>query len=182
MIVTERIKEIWVTFGGVLDVPIIRTTFDLFHKAYVDKVETIHILMHSPGGGINEGVGLYNYFRSLPMEIVAYNAGTVASAAVTAYLGATKRIVAPTGAFLVHKTVVPVPNVGSAARLQAAVDSIAIDDERTEAILREHINLTDSQWTVHGIADLTLSASESIQCGLAHEIGYFAPAGPLFNI
>lgn len=178
----EESKEIWVTFAGVLDIQIVRRTFELFQGAHMDGIKKAHVLIHSPGGGVSDGVCLYNYFRAIQMEIIAYNAGTVASAATTAYMGASRRIVAPSGTFLIHKTIVPVPNTGSAARLQAAVDAITLDDLRTEAILHEHIKLTDQKWAIHGMADLTLSADESVECGLAHDIGYFTPCGRLFNI
>jgi ATP-dependent protease ClpP protease subunit len=181
MMVTERVKEIWVTFAGVLEVPIVRSAFDLFQKAHQDGIEKVHLLIHSPGGGINEGVVLYNYFRSIPMEIIAYNFSAVSSAAVLVYLGADKRIVAPNATFMIHKTVVPVPHVATGPRLQAATNAVGIDDDRVEAILREHASLSPEQWAIHSVADLTLRSDESIECGIAHEIGHFAPAGPLFN-
>jgi ATP-dependent protease ClpP protease subunit len=175
-------KEIWVTFAGILDTAIVRGFFGLFRDAHAEGVETIHVYIHSPGGGVGDGVALYNYFNSLPMNILAYNSGTVASAAVTAYLGAKRRIVAPTGTFMVHKTVAAIPNVATVSRLQAAAGSVALDDIRTEAILRECVTFSDDQWQTHHLADLTLSAEESVQCGIAHEIGLFAPRGRLFNI
>ena len=177
----QRISEIWVTFAGVLETQIVRNAFDLFQKAHLDRVERVHLLIHSPGGGIAEGVALYNYFRALPMEIIAYNFSSVSSAAVLAYLGANKRIVTPSATFMVHKTVVPVPNIANERRLKAASDSVGIDDGRVESILREHATLTPEQWAIHGMADLTLTADESIKCGIAHEVGYFCPKGPLFN-
>lgn len=176
----EPIKEIWVMFAGVLETQIVRQAFDLFHKAYIDRVEKVHILIHSPGGGIADGIGLYSLFRSMPMEIIAYNFSSVSSAAVVAYLGAKKRMVAPSATFMVHKTIL-VPNVANERRLRAASDSVGIDDGRVEAILREHATLTPEQWAIHGMADLTLTADESLKCGIAHEIGHFSPAGPLFN-
>lgn len=174
-------KEIWVTFAGILDGPIVRSFFSLFRDAYADGVQTIHLYIHSPGGNVADGIALHNYFDTFPVNIVAYNSGTVASAAVTAYLGAKRRVVAPTGTFMVHKTVGPALNM-PAARLQASLDSVALDDCRTEQILRQRVQLTPEQWEIHRLADLTLSATESIECGIAHEIGYFTPRGPLFNI
>jgi ATP-dependent Clp protease protease subunit len=175
-------KEIWVTFAGVLELPIVRRTFELFNGAMTDGVETIHLLIHCPGGPIVDGIALYYYFRSLPVKIIAYNCGSVCSAATTAYLGACERVVSPHATFMVHKTVVPVPNQATGPRLHAAAGAVALDDMRTEAILREHIKLTDDQWNVHKYADLTLSANDSIECRLAHRIGLFSPAGPMYCI
>ncbi len=178
----ENPKEIWATFAGVLELPIVRRTFELFNGAMADNVKIIHLLMHSTGGPIADGIALYTYFRALPIKVVTYNCGAVSSAATTVFLGAGHRVVSPHATFMVHKTIVPVPNMATGPRLQAAAGSVALDDIRTEAILREHITLTDEQWAVHGIADLTLSADESVKCGLAHRIGLFSPAGPMYSI
>lgn len=71
----------------------------------------------------------------------------------------------------------------SAERLHAIADSVAIDDKRTEAILRERINLTAAQWDIHRVADLTLTAEDAVACGLA-EIGEFMPPAGMriFNV
>lgn len=178
----DRIKEIWVTFAGVLETAIVRRAFEILSSAVREDVKTIHLLIHSPGGTVGDGIALYYFMKSLPVNIVAYNSGSVSSAATTFYLGAGRRIVSEHSTFMVHKTIVPVPNMATGPRLHAASSAVALDDMRTEAILREHVHLSSEQWDVHRFADLTLSASESIQCGLAHEIGFFSPSGPLLNI
>jgi len=53
--------------------------------------------------------------------------------------------------------------------------NVALDDQRTEAILRERLKMPDDLWDVHRIADLWLSADEAVKYGLATEIGDFAP-------
>lgn len=173
--------EIWVTFAGIIEISIVRGAFALFGNAIADGIRTIHLLVHSPGGNVSDGVVLHSYLKSLPIDVIGYNSGIVASAATTVFLGAKRRIVSPYGIFLVHKTVVPAGHIANAQRLQSAVDGIILDDIRTESILREQVTLTPEQWDIHRIADLTLSASEAIECGLAHEIGYFTPSGRLFN-
>jgi ATP-dependent Clp protease, protease subunit len=178
----EQPKEIWVTFAGVLELPIVRRTFELFNGAISDNVKVIHLLIHCPGGPIADGIALYYFLQALPVKVIVYNCGSVCSAATTVFLGGSERVVAPHSTFMVHKTVIPVPNQATGPRLHAAADAVVLDDIRTEAILREHIDLTPEQWEVHKYADLTLSAYESIKCGLAHRIGLFSPAGPMYFI
>lgn len=97
--------EIWVTFAGIIEISIVRAAFALFRDAVADGVKTVHLLIHSPGGNVSDGVVLHSYFKSLPLELIAYNSGHVASAATTVFLGARRRIVSPHGTFVVHKTV-----------------------------------------------------------------------------
>jgi ATP-dependent protease ClpP protease subunit len=42
-------------------------------------VKTIHLLFHSSGGRVADGVVLYNYFRNLPIELYIYTGGSVSS-------------------------------------------------------------------------------------------------------
>ena len=117
---------------------------------------------------------LYNFLRTLPVEVSLYNVGTVASAAALVYLGAKSRKVSATATFMLHRTQAAPAGV-TAERLQALGKSVALDDERTETILRAHLKLPDDLWDVHKVADLWLSAEEAIKYGLATEIADFAP-------
>jgi ATP-dependent Clp protease, protease subunit len=175
-------KEVWLTFAGILDLPIARAAFDFFKRAVEDKVQTVHFLIHSPGGNVNDGVCLYNYIRSLPIEVITYNCGHVGSAATTAYLGAKKRVVTSNGVFLIHKTTIGPGLRGGADAIKAAASSLEIDDARTEEIIRTNIRLTPAQLATHAVADLNLTATQAIEAGIAHEIGSFSPNGMMFNI
>jgi hypothetical protein len=60
--------------------------------------------------------------------------------------------------------------------LQGRTESLAIDDARTESILREHVTLSPEQWDqFRSGADVSFSGEQAVQIGLATEIGEFAP-------
>lgn len=178
---TEQEKEAWVVFVGLLDLQIARNFASLLANAPKDFTR-IHLLIHSPGGSISDGVLLFNLLKSFPMDVVAYNCGNVSSAAAIAYLGAKKRIVSPNGTFMFHRTKPQPGNVGHLPVLTAIADSVAMDDARTEEIIRNCATLTQEQWTVFAHADLTLDAEAAVTAGIAHEIGAFCPAGPIYTI
>ena len=52
---------------------------------------------------------------------------------------------------------------------------VELDDRRTEAILREHIELTADQWLKLDKGELFLSAEDALKAGIIHEIGDFSP-------
>jgi ATP-dependent Clp protease protease subunit len=54
-------------------------------------VTELHLLIQSSGGMVGDGISLYNFFRSLPLDLHVYNTGTVASIAAIAFLGAKRR-------------------------------------------------------------------------------------------
>jgi ATP-dependent Clp protease, protease subunit len=176
-------KEIWVTCVGVLDVQLARSLSQLLVNAASDNVTRIHTLIQSPGGTINEGIFLYEFFRSFPVEVVAYNGGHIGSASLSAYLGARKRYVCSNGTFLLHRTKPAPINTWALPHIQAIVDGLQIEDARTEALLRSALTLTEKHWEVfHSGCDLTLDAKTAIEVGIAQGLGSFTPAGPMYSM
>ncbi len=134
----------------------------------------VHLLFQSSGGFVGDGICLYNFFRSLPIDLTIYNAGAVQSIAAIAYLGAKKRKTSKHGTFMIHRT-----GSGSQpatrARLKGIEKSLALDDERMESILKEHITLADAEWNKFDLQELYFSAEEAKKIGFAYEIGEFSP-------
>jgi ATP-dependent Clp protease, protease subunit len=142
--------------------------------AIAQKAEHVHILFQSSGGFIGDGVYLYNLLRSLPIKSSLYNAGQVSSAAVTAYLGATHRYVSSQATFMIHRGTQN-PQPATSRNLRHIGNNLSIDDQRTETILRSHINLSDEIWNTMQYHDVYLSAEEAIDCGMAEAVKDFAP-------
>jgi ATP-dependent protease ClpP protease subunit len=137
-------------------------------------VEEIHLLFHTIGGNVADGICLYNIFRATPMEIYLYNAGSISSIGVIAYLGADVRKTNIHGTFMIHKTTFT-PMAATVDRLQSLANAAALDDSRVEAILHQHIQLAKEQWDIHKVSDLWLSADDAIKARLADSIGDFSP-------
>lgn len=175
-------KEIWVSLVGPIDIALAQRFAGLFTNAAADRVTHLHLLIQSPGGTINEGVFIFNFLHGYPIPVTAYNNGNVSSAATTAYLGAKRRVVSSDATFLIHRTRANPGIVGHASNLVAITDSINIDDARTTEILKASCKLTQAHWDVFQHSDLTLDAQAAIDTGIAHGIGRFAPAGPMFFI
>jgi ATP-dependent Clp protease protease subunit len=167
-------SEVYAVFAGPIDQGAVQRIFAGIAGVTSNKIECVHLLWQSGGGNVGDSVCLYNFFRALPVDLTLYNVGSIASGAVIAYLGAKKRKTSATATFMVHRTQSPLQSA-TAERLHALAHSVTLDDERTEAILREHIKLSDEKWAVHRAADLWLSAKEAVECNLADEIGDFSP-------
>jgi ATP-dependent Clp protease protease subunit len=115
-----------------------------------------------------------NYFRTFPLPVTIYNAGGISSAAVLAYLGAPQRLANPSASFMVHRSHATF-QAANADVIQARIQSLIMDDERTENILRQHLKLPSDKWEVHEHHDLWLTAGEAVEYGLATHLGDFAP-------
>lgn len=177
-------EEVWLTITGEINQTMIQKVFQLFSQLINDRVKTVHLLLHSGGGFVSDGICLYNYLSNVPINIIAYNAGNVSSMAVIVFLAAKRRIAADNATFMIHKTHAS-PNPGvTAAMLKEIADSLDIDNARTEAILLHHLTLPKDKWVLHEHGNLTITAQEGMNFALVHEIGHFSPLpnGALLNI
>lgn len=135
---------------------------------------TIHLMFQSNGGIVGDGVCLYNLFRFFPGQLTIYNTGAVCSIATIAYLGAPRRKVSAHATFMLHRSTLS-PQFASARRLEVAAQVAAIEDARTEAIVRSALTLSAEQWALLQHHDLNLTAQQAVEAGLADEIAEFAP-------
>lgn len=166
--------EIYAMFCGPIQEATAQKVVANLSFASVSKVKHIHILFQSIGGYVGDGVFLYNLFRSVPIELTLYNVGQISSAAVIAYLGAKHRKTSARAAFMLHRTTNS-PQSATAATLQNLAKNLVLDDERTEAILRDHVKFPPELWDELKHHDVYVSADQAVKYGLADEIGDFAP-------
>jgi ATP-dependent protease ClpP protease subunit len=140
-------------------------------------VGCIHILMHSPGGQIPEGVTLHNFFKVFPLKLILYNSGNVDSAAVLAFLGAKERRASTYATFAIHRSHVTMEHPHTASNVQHVADMMLIEDERTEAIYRgSGLALTAAHWQeFKNNETVTFSAKEALVLGFVQEISEFSP-------
>ena len=166
--------EVYATCTGMIDQGMVQRIFAGVATASVNKVTHLHVLFQSTGGTVADGVCLYNFFSTLPIDLTLYNGGSIASAAAIAYLGAKKRKASTHATFMLHRASSIINQPATAGRLKATTQSLVLDDQRTEAILRQHLNLSADQWKEID-QELWLSAAQAVQVGLAHEVAEFAP-------
>ncbi|MBQ0818890.1 ATP-dependent Clp protease proteolytic subunit [Microvirga sp. HBU67558] len=173
----------YLVFAGYIDQIAVQRLFEATTHAIRAGSPSVHLLLQSVGGNIQDGVCLYNYFKTLPVPISIYNAGSVCSAAVTAYLGAPDRVTSALGTFMIHRTHATLQGA-NADMVQARAQSLVIDEDRMDRILKAHVRLPDDKLEVHRYADVWLTANEAVDTGLATRLGDFAPplGIPVFNV
>jgi ATP-dependent Clp protease protease subunit len=163
------------TLSGDVNSDMVRRVFDSASDMTRERVTTAHILIQSNGGYVSDGICLYNFLSQLPINFVVYNAGAVASIAVTLFLAGAERYASQTARFMVHKSHATASPGARPDALKIIVDGLRADDLRTEQILREHVNLTEAHWQVHAYSDLHLTAHEALAVGLIDGVADFSP-------
>jgi ATP-dependent Clp protease, protease subunit len=167
-------KEVHGFFAGPIDQQAVQRVTNALTIATNNGVDEIHLLFQTTGGIVGDGICIYNVFRTSPVRISLYNAGSVTSIGVVAYLGAGKRKSSTRATFMIHRTYFS-PVGATSDRLQAAANTAILDDQRIEAILHSHVTLPQEKWDIHNVADLWLSADEALEAKLATEIDEFTP-------
>lgn len=166
--------EMYAIFCGDINLMNMHTLTKGLTVAMQMNVGRLHLLFHTWGGIAGDGVYLYNLLKQIPLEVVLYNAGQVASAGAIAYLGAKSRKTTANAIFMIHRAHNS-PQLANASKLKNASDSLVLDDTRMEHILRERSNLPQEIWNQLEHHDVYISGSDAVKYGLADEIGEFAP-------
>lgn len=154
------------------------------NQAVNDGCDEAHLCISSLGGFVHSGIYLYNHIRALPLRVVAYNAGTVASIAVAVFVAADERYCSAHGVFMIHPTSLS-PQAGmTAPLLQSSLNGALADDARTENILRERASIPEDSLAARRSKDVYISAADAVRYGLAGEVREFAlPKGhQLFQV
>ena len=166
-------KELYGMFTGPINQAAAQRISNAMSLAINNGVQGIHLLFQSDGGNVGDAIYIFNLFRSLPISLTLYNAGSIASIAVVAYLGAAKRITTSNATFRVHRYFSP---AGATSERQQPADNTAIlDEKRIESILQSKLKLPEDKLKLRNVADLRLSADEAVAAGLATSIGDFMP-------
>lgn len=134
------------------------------------NVTHVHLMFQTIGGGVGDGIALYNFFKTYPLPLTIYNVGSVMSIGTVAYLGARVRKTSAHAMFQIHRVSGSAQNA-SLIDLRGRMESLALDDTRIESILREHLTLSSEQWDqFRDGADVSFSGEEAVKVGLATEI------------
>jgi ATP-dependent Clp protease, protease subunit len=177
-------KVVYATFAGTIDQQSLPRIFQSFAAASQGGTTEVHLMFQSIGGMIGDGISLYNFFNTLPLVLHIYNTGSVQSVAVLAYLGAANRHASAHSTFMIHKSNFPAQIGANAAKLEALAKSLVVEDDRVESILKMETDIPEEKWALHALQDVTFSAKEAVEFGIADDIREFEiPSGnTIFNI
>jgi ATP-dependent protease ClpP protease subunit len=96
-------KTVYVNFfDAIIDVKVKAIMAAVSEIINQQKPDVIYCLFSSPGGQVEAGITLYNFLRSLPIEIVMHNTGSIDSIASVVFLSANIRYASVHSSFLFH--------------------------------------------------------------------------------
>ena len=66
------------------------------------KVETVYLILSTPGGQVVDGITIYNALRAMPFKLITHNIGNVDSISNVVFLAGEERYASPTATFMFH--------------------------------------------------------------------------------
>ncbi len=168
-------KDGYYTLSGDVNNDMVSRVFEGTARMSAGRITTAHVLLHSHGGYVSDGICLYNYLGNLGIHFVMYNCGVVASIAAIVFLAGKRRVASETARFMIHKSHASPHDGLRSEALKIIADGLIADDARTESLLKRHLTLTPAQWKVYGHSDLHIAAIDACTAGLVDAIGDFAP-------
>ena len=160
-------------FSGMIDDDGVTRIAAAFNQAVNEGTEEVHLCLNSLGGYVHSGIYLYNHIRALPLSVVMYNIGSVASIAVAVFAAADQRFCSEHGVFMIHPTSLS-PQAGmTATLLQSSLNGALADDLRTENILRERARIPEETLSARRSKDVHITPQEALAFGLVNEVREF---------
>lgn len=100
-IIVKGTKPVCISFSAPLNNSTASALMGAIAKSLNDGHDDIHLFLSTPGGGVADGIAVYNFLIALPVPLSVYNIGTVDSIGNVIFQGGSQRIAFPTSRFMV---------------------------------------------------------------------------------
>ncbi len=175
----------WVNFEFAINWERMNTLQEILTNLADRKITDITLMLSSMGGDLAAGLSTYNFLRSLGIRLTTYNVGNVYSAAMLLFLAGERRVVEPSGQFLIHA-----PSSGglmgslTGEQLGERVESLQLDTERFKSLMLERTRIDKT--AMQGMMEKTtfVDPSKATQLGIATEVAHLVrpPTSPLITV
>lgn len=146
---TPQIEDIYFVFVDSIDVAKVNLFMSIIVQAVLPhSPKRLHVLISSPGGDVSAGIALYNYLRALPIEVLTYNIGMVASIANVIFMAADakNRFACPHTSFLFHGVKAGLgPVQMDLAQVRELESNLKRDQERISEVYQQGTSLTEEK-------------------------------------
>lgn len=182
----EPLELVYVSFSAEVNVNTTESLITTMANLANQGVETVHLLLSTPGGNIMHGVNLYNVLRGMPFYLVTHNVGNVDSVGNAFFLAGDERYACPHSTFMFHGVSYDGAAHGTLdeKKLRELVGDLEANQTRIAAILEERTSLTAVQIQSLFLEAQTKDATYAIGAGIVDEIKAveIPPGAPVISL
>jgi ATP-dependent Clp protease, protease subunit len=135
-------------------------------------VETVYLMISTPGGNVMCGMNLYNVLRAMPFKLITHNVGNVDSIGNAIFLAGQERYACPQSTFMFHGVGFDVDGKLRLEEklLKERLDSLLQDQKRIGAIIQDRSKLGGEEVAGLFREAQTKDATYAASCGIIHDI------------
>jgi ATP-dependent protease ClpP protease subunit len=133
---------------------------------------SIHLLISTPGGSVDEGILLFNALRALPITLTTHNVGNVDSIGNVVFLAGSKRLASPNATFMWHGVGFDIlnPQRFEFKNVHEMLAGIEAHTQRMAITIASCTTLTKEEITELFLQASTKDAAYAKAHGIVHEI------------
>jgi ATP-dependent protease ClpP protease subunit len=137
---------------------------------YQKPYDTVRVIINSPGGRVDKGMGVYDKLRALPgVTIITEAIGQCSSIATAVFLAGSERIIHPNTESLVHLPTGGI-NGANAEQAQAWADAMARSEADLLALYADRAGVDPATFADIMRAETKLTAQQMLDYGFATQI------------
>lgn len=134
--------------------------------------KTVHLLLNTPGGGVMNGINIYNVLRAMPFKLVTHNVGNVDSIGNAIFLAGEERYAVPQARFMFHGVAHSLQGqqVLDGPKLRELLDGLEKDEARIASVIAERTTISDTDASELFKSAQVKDATEAVRLGIIHEV------------
>jgi ATP-dependent protease ClpP protease subunit len=165
-------EEVYVSFSAEINANTTEALLGAMANIATQGVAKVTLCLSTPGGGVMQGMNIYNMLRAMPFELITHNVGNVDSIGNAIFLAGKKRYACAHSTFMFHGVgfAVDGPERLEEKALRERLDSILADQKRIGTIIEERTALTPAQIEPLFLEARTKDAAYALEAWIVDEI------------
>lgn len=165
-------NEYWIQFAAPVNQVTAAQFISVVTECLNKGAKKLNIIISTPGGTVIHGKGIFNFLKTLPLEIDMYNIGQVDSIGGVMYLAGTKRYAVENSSFLIHGISLMIEGRLELQEklLQEKLEALKKDRESISSIYAENTKISLEDFEKLMLDGTTISATDAALKGIVTEI------------
>lgn len=170
--IPQNAPVVYVSFSAEIDTKTTESLIAVMSNCVNSKVQSVYLLLSTPGGSVMCGLNLYNVLKGMPFELITHNVANVDSIGNAVFLAGSRRYATPSATFMFH-------GVGfnlqqneryEEKQLRERLDGVLSNQQRIGQIISQRTTLSETEIEALFREAQTKDATYAINKGIVHEI------------
>ncbi|NQV00245.1 MAG: ATP-dependent Clp protease proteolytic subunit [Parcubacteria group bacterium] len=164
-------SDIYINFNLPINPQSTQALFKVIQEQQSKDINKLYLLISSQGGNVDSGIGIYNFLKGLPIDVITHNYGSCDSIAALVFCAGEERYTVGNSRFLIHGIGLTVQNQRfNEINLQETLDSLKNQRETIAKIIAKECKKKVEDVEKDMLRGIVLTPEKAVDYGLATEI------------